>query len=1014
MRKFLLSIGFMCIFTTVAFSQTKTITGVVNDDNGEALIAATVREPGTSNAVLTGIEGDFTIDVPVSTQALSISYVGFEDQTVDIANTNNVNVQLLSTNTIEQVVITTYGKDGATPLPGATTLISAEQIEGVPIASFEQILQGKAPGLSVLSGSGQPGTAATVRIRGVGSIQGSNAPLYILDGIQIQPSEFASLNPNDFEVAAILKDAASTSIYGSRASNGVILLKTKTGKAGKTKINFSSQFGVSNPARQQFEMMNSAELLAFQEIAGRGAGWSLSPQNPANAGLTPAELQDNANELARLRANDIDLRDVFFREGKTRTHDLSFRGGTEKSQFFVSLSYYDEEGIGIRSELQRKSARVNFDNQISDKFRLSAKGYVGSSNSTFIESENGIALANGYAAVYLANPFETLRDDAGTILFQGNDPEGINRFAGYVGANALARLNQDTNGRDELKGTGSFSLEYDIIENLTLKGFAGVDYRTRFTERFQDPDGYGGGLVGIGQQGSIAETTTRLQTSTIQPTLNYNKEFGGGDHFVSALVGYEFLDREYLRNAFTGFGLNNLFPGITPGSITYTNDDGESVANVGGNKTRNQLSSGFANVSYTLKDKYELGGGIRRDASSRFGPNNKEATFWSASARWILDQEEFLSSSDVVDLLRLRGSYGTTGNQEFGGGLGDGGNFPYVATLGAGTNGPNSTLLIGNLPNPDLQWESAKKANIGVDFGLFNRLNGSFDVYNDITENLLLQRAISGTTGQYTISPFNAGSVRNRGAELEIDYDLIQTETVNWNIGANIAYNENEILNLGGESEFPSGTSIIRVGEELGAHYIVGWAGVDPATGDPIYQDGSGGITKDFNVAEPTTGWGTFNAPYIGGFNSTVSWKGLSVFAQFNYAADYSRFNNQTFFQENPNFAQFNMSRIMNTIWQQPGDVTEIQRIGTARQFSSKDIEDADFLRFRNLRASYSIPQTVLGKLNGVESINLFANGTNLYTWTKFTGFDPEDSNNIAGYEYPLPRQLTFGLNVGF
>ncbi|MBX2846324.1 MAG: SusC/RagA family TonB-linked outer membrane protein [Saprospiraceae bacterium] len=1011
MRLFLISI--LLLLTGSVYAQT-TVTGTVTDETGEALIGATVRGVGSNAAALTDINGEFSISIPDNVTELAVTYIGYAPMNIALDGSSSYSVQMQVANEIQEVVVQAYGKDGQTPLTGSIALVEAEKIEGVPIASFEQILQGSAPGLSVVSGSGQPGTAATVRIRGVASISGNNAPLYILDGIQIEPSEFASLNPNDFEVAAILKDAASTSIYGSRASNGVILLKTKTGQAGKTRIKYVGQTGFSNPARQKFEQMSSEELLAFQEIAGRGAGWILSPNNPSNAGLSVEQQQANADELARLRGTNNDLRDVFFREGRTNSHDLSFSGGNENSRFFLSLGYYDEEGIGVRSGLERKSARLNIDNNVTDKMRISIKGYAGGSESSFIESENGIALANAYAAVYLANPFETILDENGQIPYQGNDPNGINQFAGYTGSNAFARLNQDTSGRDEFKGTGSFSLEYDILENLTVKGFAGIDYRTRFTERFQDPDGYAGDLVGNGQDGLITETTTRLRTYTLTPTLNYFKDIGE-DHFINALVGYEFLDRDYLNNSFTGFGINNLFPGITPGSITFTNDAGESVANVGGRKTRNQLSSGFANVSYTFKNKYELGGGIRRDASSRFGPNNKEATFWSSSLKWSLDQEDFLVGSNVVDLLRLRASYGTTGNQELAANpTTDGINFPYVSTLAAGTNGPNSTLIIGTPANPDLQWESAEKANIGVDFGLWGKFNGSLDVYNDITDDLFIQKAIPGSTGtgSYTITPFNAGSVRNRGIELEMDYDIINKGDWYFAVGADVAYNENEILDLGGESEFPTGTSIVRVGEELGAHYIVGWAGVDPATGDPLYHDGTGGITKDFNLATPTTGWGSFNAPYVGGFNTTVGWKGFDIYAQFNYAADYRRFNNQTFFQENPNFAQFNLSRVMNTIWREPGDVTEIQRIGTNRQFSSKDIEDADFLRFRNLRASYSLPDSFINKMK-IDNASIFMNGTNLYTWTRFGGFDPEDSNNIAGYEYPLPRQLTFGLNLG-
>ncbi len=1020
MRKSLLILVLSIIGTTV-FAQSRTITGTIKDGiTGEALIGASIRSVSDpSVGALTDIDGNFFLEVDDNTTEVVASYVGYENMVIVLSNNQSEYFfELVNSNELKSVVVTTYGKDGQTPVPGAIAIVEAERIENVPIASFEQILQGQAPGLTVLSGSGQPGTAATVRIRGASSIQGGTDPLYILDGIQIEPSEFASLNPNDFEVAAVLKDAASTAQYGSRAANGVIVLKTKQGVQGKTQIRYTGQYGFSEPGRQRFDMMNSTELLAFQEIAGRGAGWSLSPNNPANQGISADQLEANAEELARLRANDNDLRDLFFRQGQTQTHDISFRGGSATTRFYASLGLYDEEAIAIRSNLDRKTARLNLDHDINDNARISFKGSIGDSKSNFIESENGIALANGFAAVYLGNPFETILDDNGNILYQGNDPEGINQFAGYTAANAYARLLQDTNGRTEFKGIGSIDFEYDFLNDMFTAGvLAGVDYRTRDTQRFQDPDGYGGNLVTIGGgEGSITQTDTKVRSFTVTPTLNFQNQFSD-KHYVNAVAGFEYIDREFELDSFTGYGINNLFPfPVSPDAAQFVDPDtGLQTATFSGRETRNLLASGFFNGTYVFDDRYEIGGGVRRDASSRFGDNFREATFYSLGAKWIVDQEPFMANADNVDLLRVRASIGTSGNQEFFGGniTSDANNFFFAPTLGSGTNIANQFLTINRLPNPDLKWEVKESINLGADFEFFSRLRGSLDVYRETSSDLLIQRAISGTTGQYTIPLFNAGEMRNQGVELEINGEVLQSGKFSWNLGANLAYNENEILDLGGESEFASGTSIIRVGEELGAHFIEPWAGVDPATGDPLYFTPDGEITNNFNLVDPQTGWGSFIPPWVGGFDSTLSFGDLSVFTQFNFAADYNRFNNQTFFQENPNFAQFNLSNIMNTIWQEPGDVTEVQRIGTARQFSSKDIEKADFLRFRNLRVSYNVPGNLTKSTNVLSNANIFMNATNIYTWTQFTGFDPEDSNNIAGYEYPLPRQVTFGINLG-
>jgi len=1019
MRKILLVLVLSIVSISV-FAQSRTITGTITDGTtGEALIGASVRSlTDASVGALTDIDGNFFLEIDENTTQVVVSYVGYEDQTIELTNNqSDYSSSLTSSNELESVVITSYGKEGQTEITGALSIVKAERIENVPIASFEQILQGQAPGLTVLSGSGQPGTAATVRIRGASSIQGDTAPLYILDGQQLEQNEFAALNPNDFEVAAVLKDASATAQYGSRANNGVIILKTKTGQAGRTRVQFNTQYGFSEPGRQRFDLMNATELLAFQEVAQRGAGWILSPNNPANQGLDVAGLEANATELARLRANDNDFRDVFFRQGQTQSHNLSFRGGNEKTTFFTSLGVYNEEGISIRSDFQRLTGRLNLDHNVSDDFRFSFKLSGGNADQTFIESENGIALANPFAAVYLGNPFETIQDEDGNILYEGNDPNGLNNFAGRVASNAFARLNQDTNDENEFKGTGSVKFEYDFLNDFTIGLFGGIDYTQENRRRVLNPEGFAGGNVLIGNSGSVNDTDRQFRTITVTPTLNYTKSLNSDQHYITAVAGYESIDRTFQQDGFTGFGLDPLFP--FPTAINGANfvdpTSGNQVANFNGRFTNSRLQSGFLLGTYTYDNKYEFGASIRQDASSRFGANFREGRFWSGSFAWNLDREGFLANSENISRLKLRASLGTTGNDRFSTGLTtDTGNFPFAPQLIAGNNATNPSLALTVFENDNLKWEESLKANVGVDFEFFNRLRGSLDVYRDNTTDLLLEKAISAIPGGgFEIDLFNAGELRNEGVELEFNTDVLQKNNFSVNLGANLAYNRNEVINLGGEEQFEQGTSIIRVGEEVGAHFVEPWAGVDPATGDPLYFTPDGEVTNNFNLAQPQTGFGSSNPPWIGGFNGTVNWGGFSAFAQFNFAADYVRFNNQNFFLENPNFAQFNQSTLLNEIWTQPGDITEVQRIGTARQFSSKDLENADFLRFRNLNLSYQIPSNWTQSTGFLQNASVFANATNLYTWTEFTGFDPEDSNNIAGFEFPLPRQIVFGINVG-
>jgi len=934
--------------------------------------------------------------VPDGSNVLRVSYIGYDPQDIDIAGRNDVSVSLVQeSNVLEGVIISTYGKDGKAPAPGAISVIDNETIEQVPIASFEQILQGQAAGLTVLSGSGQPGTAATVRIRGPGSITGSNAPLYVVDGVELEESEFATINPNDFASVAILKDASSTAIYGSRGSNGVILITTKRGRNGKSQVGYSFAQGISRIGGEApFEMMSSQELLEFQRLARRSTGWALSPE--ANPGATPQQLADNAAELDRLRGINTDWSDVFFRTGTTQSHDLNVRGGNEDTGFYISLQNYDQQGVAQRSELERRTVRVNLDHDLTDKIRFSLTGQMGTSNSDFIESENGVALANPYAAAYLAAPYDELRNADGTLATGG----------GRTGANAWDRIQNGTRDRNEVKGIGNISLEWDFIDDFTFKTKAGMDYRSRIFERSIDPDSYTGGLTNPGQAGLLNESTTRLHTWTVQNTIDYFKELDGGDHVIQALVGAENLLRRFKSTNYTGYGLNPLFPENVPGAITPGTTTNGLIPIVGGGNNENGLGSLFTTASYTYGDKYRFDGSFRRDGSSRFGDNREWVNLWSVGGTWYADKEDFIADLEKINRLRVRASYGTTGNQNIG-------DFLFLPTLNSFTVNGNNALSVGNLSNPDLQWEFAKKLNLGFDLGMFNdRVTTSFDVYQEDTEDLFISQQLSQTTGANSLS-VNAGTVRNKGIDVELDVEALRKDDLTVRFGWDANFNDNEVIDLGGEEEFNFGTAIIREGLPIGTHNEVKWRGVDPATGQPLYEDKDGNLTKIYSSDNNQTTHGTSIPPRTGGFDGQVNYKDFSFRAAFSYADGYSRFNNQTFFQENPNFSQFNLLRVMNTVWQQPGDVTEIQATNTQRNFSSKDIEDASFLRFRNVQASYSLPTSLMDKINGVRSLQLYAQGVNLYTWTQWQGFDPEDNNNIGQYEYPTPQTFTFGLNLG-
>ena len=417
----------------------------------------------------------------------------------------------------------------------------------------------------------------------------------------------------------------------------------------------------------------------------------------------------------------------------------------------------------------------------------------------------------------------------------------------------------------------------------------------------------------------------------------------------------------------------------------------------------------FLRADYSFKDKYNISAGIRRDGSSVFGGNNKWGNFYNAGAAWIMSREDFLVQSNFINFLKLYVNYGTVGNDNGIGlyqSLGAFGNTFY--------NGERGVIPdAANPPNPDLRWEISRQFNVGFEFGFWNnRLSGEVALYRNNTEDLFVRQQLSRTTGATSLE-INTGKMRNQGVEIELKGDVIRAKDFYWNVGVNFSYNDNEITSLGQVDEQEAGTGIYREGRPLGTHFVVGWAGVDPATGDPLYLDINQNVTPTFSDANSLDIYGTYFPPYSGGVTTEVGWKGLRLSALGIWVAERTLFNNQTFFQENPNFAQFNQYASMDTdLWRNPGDVAQHQRIGTARQFSSKDLEDGSFFRLRNVKLSYDLPSSLFG--NVISGLQIYVQGQNLLTFTKFTGFDPEISNNIAQYEYPAQKTYTVGVQLDF
>lgn len=982
------------------FAQNAVFKGKITDmQTGEPLPGVNILLLENARGTATDLDGNYSLnDLLTGTYTVRVSYIGYLTITETITITNSgltKNFKLESdVSGLEEVVITGYTEQGRNQVTGAVTVVEPKNIELVPVASFDQILQGQSPGLYVTSGSGQPGSASTVLIRGQASINGGNAPLYIIDGIPISAGDFATLNPNDFQSISVLKDASSTAEYGSRGTNGVIVITTKKGRAGKTQINYQSQFGISTIGKPRFEMMDTNQKLAFEEKLRNGPGWNFSPNNPSYASASPEERASRDAALAELRGINTDWTDVFFRDGTTMSHELNFSGGNEKTRYYVSTNIFGQEGISERSSLDRYTLRLNLDYQANDNLEVGVNMTTGYSESSFPPGA-GVNLANPFAAAYLANPYERLYNDDGTVAVG----------AGRTGANSFDRLDKDLSARNELKSVGRIYADY-TISDFQVGASIGIDYNRRDANTFTSPTSFAGQNVANGNAGALNKNTSLTARITSLVNARWQKTFNDV-HDVSVFAANEFISTRQEGFNYTGYGLNVKLPN-TPAGITPGTPDNNQIPVVGGFITENALWSQFAILNYSYEQKYNLKVNIRRDGSSRFGTENQFAVLWALGGSWIASEEDFMADYDFVNRLALRISYGTTGNQA---GIGD---FQWRPTYGTlSYNGQQGLAPIG-VGNPSLQWETATKFNVGLDFDLFdNRVFGRVDYYNELTNDLFINQQLSRTAG-FNALEINAGSMRNEGIELELGGDLVRTKSLTVSARVNVANNINTIEDLGQVSEFEQGTSIVREGLSIGSHFVVPWAGVDPATGRALYRDLDGNITDQFSNNFQQTGFGTSLPPWTGGGGLDIVYKNLSIRSQFNFAEGYARFNNQSFFQENPNFIQFNMSTVMNTIWTQPGDITEVQSANVGREFSSKDIEDASFIRFRNLLVSYNIPGSVFDGLANIRGIRVFAQGQNLFTWTKFTGFDPEDSNNIASYEYPLPRIYTFGLDINF
>lgn len=880
------------------------------------------------------------------------------------------------TKDIEEVVVVGYQTKKKKEITTSVAQVNAKEMNNVPIATFDQILAGKAAGVDLQIGSGQPGASASVVIRGAGSINGSTTPLYIVDGVPVAAGAFATINPNDIENVSILKDAAAKAIYGSQAGAGVILVTTKAGRKGALKVEYTGSAGISVRPQAKFTMMNTYQLTQIQRDLGL---------------ITEATMNDR-------RLVNTSWDDVFLKTGYTMSNDLNVSGGSGNTTYFVSLGHMDQKGIALGSGLQRVTSNINLRSGNGKNFRFGFNGVFGSVKREMIFSEAGIALANPFAAAHLAMPYQSLYNADGTVA------TGSGRF----GANAYELATTGSRARQELKATAALFSEYDINDKLTARVFGGVDYASYFLKSYTDPNSFNGKSTNPGNKGYVGRSFDQYASINTNVTLRYANDFG--KHNLKAFVLGEYTGKNIDGFALTAYGVD----GMIGNHLSGTQVNASNLPGISGSERRAHIISYLANADYSYDGKYFLSANVRTDGGSIFASDYKWGTFGGASIGWAINRENFLQGTLVSDL-KLRASWGVLGN------IGD----LYSASLNvynqqgyiSTENQYNGQLVYTTVApyNSEYRWEKEEQYNIGLDFGFWNnRLSGTVDFYNKDTKDLYISRSISRTSGFDRFSNFNGGEMRNRGVEASINVAVIRNANTKLNVNANFAYNANKITNLGEVSEYELGTSIVRVGLPLGSHYIVKWGGVDPTNGSPIYLDREGNRMSAYSAAESQATFGTYYAPYMGGFGLDFSHKGFYLSGQFQWKAKYFRFNNMRFFNEDVRkVGQYNQYDSVLNYWKEAGQVTDIQGAGYPLQFTSKFIEDSSFLRLRNVRIGYDFDKSLL-EGTGLKGAGIFFNATNLFTWTKWTGLDPDDSNNLSSYEYPSPRIFTLGATLTF
>ena len=1033
MKKLLL---FLCCIVMLAgrlMAQDRVVTGTVTESNGTPVTSASILIKGTNRGTATGVDGTFKISVPADAKTLVVSGVNLQTLEINISKKTSLGLITLqpANKSLDEVVVVAYGTSKKSDLTGSVATVSGAQLADKPFSSLDKTLQGNVPGMQVASTSGAPGSSTAITIRGIGSITASSSPLWVIDGVIASTADvsvntttanpLSALNPDDIESISVLKDAASASIYGSRGANGVVLVTTKKGKQGKTHLNLVAEVGANSdawhPSNKPTNTQQAQTLLRQAVINANKATDNAS----ADAYLTGPNYglpADYASQYANWH-------DLVTRTGNQSQLNANLNGGNEKTQFYASAGFFSQDGTTIATSFKRYNGAFSINHKASDIFNFSAT--VNGSTASQRTPSNGGFFSNPVGAYYFLPPWYTPYNADGSLKY--NDPQGEFPLGGGSGWNPLVTSAWDRNSLVQTSLKGNVTGEARILPNLKFTSRYAAEYFDISEDQYQNPfygDGYSNG-------GSATSDYSRVFDYTwsnfldFKQTLNADKDF-----YFDLKPGYE--ASQY-----------NLYNLQASGSVFPLTRQLQWLASAATPTTTLAIPVGSGSISYfgigdiNYKNRYLFSASFRRDGSSVFGKDKLYGNFYSVGGSWNINEESFLQHSELISILKLRSSFGTSGNQNgfklyssqplYSYGAGTGYAYNYTGQTGS---------ALSNGGNPNLTWEKNRIFNVAVDFGLFkDRLSGTVEYYDRLTYDLILAVPNSYTSG--LINPAtngptqngNVGRMTNKGIEFTITGKPIVTRDFNWTVSFNISHNVNKVTALFQDKPIPSSNGLFNytVGHDLLTYYLRQWAGANPDNGTPLwYTDGTHKTTTG-NYSSAALALNKSASPkYFGSFTNSFSYKGITLDAQFYYNFGNYVFDTWGTYTNSEGLYNSNTNQMSHELqaWQKPGDKTDVPQIidggnNNSYRSSTRFLYKGDYIRLRNLQLGYTLPASLVQKAH-IGSISIYVRGTNLWTFgvTKNIPFDPESgifssgTANAGNLDVYIPKTITGGIKIGF